>query len=418
MVHQLRPALERFRPIVAPASPVVLIGVALGVLMVLGSQSPVSEMGSHVTLLASATLGILVASRLGGMLDARLQLQGRGVGRVLLEVYVLAWIVGEVVYLAGSVLFRSPGAELGDWHPGWMARSGLLLVVLFAVVNVVGHYVERVRDQEIALAALVDALDASRRLMIRSSDEMNREFAERLHGGVQARLLCAEAGLRRIDVAELPAEQGRRLVEVADMLESLRENEVRQLSHLMHPLVIRVGLVAALEELAVDMARRGAVQVDVVAPTAVRVLDRVDESGIAEPARLALYRATEEAIGNALRHGDARYVSVVLTLPRPGEVRVEVHDDGRGCVGFIPGFGILHATLRLEAHGGMCALREGKDGGSTFEASVRLRAEDVGAVARERSPASVGRRMRDRLSSGQSVMKVPSMNRRVAATRG
>ena len=424
MLPQSRSLVEPLRPTRASASRFVFLGVALGALVAIGSTASAHEIWSHAALMAGATVGIAVASRLGVRLDARLQREGRRPGLIVVEVYLLAWIVGKLVYAAGAIPFRSPTGDFADEHPGLIATSGLPFLVLFALLNVIGHYVERVDEQDVALAEQLGALDASRRLMVRTSDELHREFAERLHGGVQARLLCAEAGLRRIDGSALPPHVADQVLEVADALASLREAEVRELSHQLHPLVIRVGLVAALEQLAAQLAQPGVLEIDVVVTPQLRFLDGVDNGGLAEPARLALYRATEEAIGNALRHGGARHVAVVASVPRPGEVRVEVRDDGRGCAGFTPGFGLAHATLRLEAHGGSCTLRERAGGGSTFEASVRVRAEDIGVAAPTRPPVFGERRMPKPApspafaASGQGAMTVPSMNRSVAATRG
>ncbi|MBE3575109.1 MAG: sensor histidine kinase [Firmicutes bacterium] len=61
----------------------------------------------------------------------------------------------------------------------------------------------------------------------------------------------------------------------------------------------------------------------------------------------ALYRALQEALTNAGRHGRARRVTADL-LFLPGEVRLAVSDDGQGAAQVVPGLGLTGMKERVQ----------------------------------------------------------------------
>lgn len=84
-----------------------------------------------------------------------------------------------------------------------------------------------------------------------------------------------------------------------------------------------------------------------------------------------LYRATQEALTNAQRHASARRVDVALDYA-PGQVRLEVCDDGRGAPGGVinPGNGLQGLRERVELIGGALELGHGATGGLTLAIRV------------------------------------------------
>ena len=85
--------------------------------------------------------------------------------------------------------------------------------------------------------------------------------------------------------------------------------------------------------------------------------------------QLAVYRILQEALTNALRHGDAR--SVVLEIGRrAGGVRVSVTDDGAAGGTPVEGFGLRSLRERAEALGGALTAGPVADGG--FELAADL----------------------------------------------
>ncbi|MDI3280477.1 MAG: sensor histidine kinase, partial [Bacillota bacterium] len=83
----------------------------------------------------------------------------------------------------------------------------------------------------------------------------------------------------------------------------------------------------------------------------------------------ALYRALQEALTNAGRHGRARRVSATLTF-LPGELRLEVADDGQGAAQVVPGLGLTGMRERLEELHGTIQISTRPGEGFTVIASL------------------------------------------------
>ncbi|MFI5907565.1 sensor histidine kinase [Dactylosporangium sp. NPDC051541] len=81
-----------------------------------------------------------------------------------------------------------------------------------------------------------------------------------------------------------------------------------------------------------------------------------DEDSAPPPVRLAVYRAAQEALTNARRHGNARAVSVAAIF-RGGTATLTVTDDGTG-LPEVPGsgFGLQGMRERVEQLGGTVAI--------------------------------------------------------------
>jgi signal transduction histidine kinase len=110
-----------------------------------------------------------------------------------------------------------------------------------------------------------------------------------------------------------------------------------------------------------------------------------------EPVRLEaeieteLYRITQEALVNALKHAHAQRVDIVVA-EFEDEVGVRVRDDG---IGFAPGtptggVGLVGMRERVELLAGRLTITSRPDGGTTVEARVpaRYRAQDPRLPAR------------------------------------
>ncbi|THF67837.1 GAF domain-containing protein [Deinococcus sp. Arct2-2] len=201
------------------------------------------------------------------------------------------------------------------------------------------------------------ALEASRRLVSEAEERTRRDISEFLHSRVQSRLLVAE--YRLSEIADVSEEARRRIEAVRAELEHLREHDVRQVSHRLHPEALRMGLVAALQILASQL--HGVLDVRLVADDALIAAERT----LPLPLKLVAFRATEEALGNVLKHAAAGCATVWLGL-EPGRLRLEVTDDGRGFeVGAQPpGLGLLCLGARVESAGGCWGI-ESRRGGPT-----------------------------------------------------
>jgi signal transduction histidine kinase len=88
--------------------------------------------------------------------------------------------------------------------------------------------------------------------------------------------------------------------------------------------------------------------------------------------RDALLRITREAIGNAVRHGQARTIS--LRLQSTDGIRLQVRDDGEGFDVSAPrspqSFGLTSMRERTESLGGEFTIASTPGTGTTVEVSL------------------------------------------------
>jgi signal transduction histidine kinase len=173
----------------------------------------------------------------------------------------------------------------------------------------------------------------AQRRVTEAEERMRREVAELLHGRVQTRLVMASYKLGGYERASAKgAGEAAALVEsVKREIDDLAEQDIRRASHLLHPGVIRVGLLPALMLLAERV--EPALHVDVRPSDEVARLDDPVQNALEEELRLALYRIAEEALSNVVQHARARTARVELAVESAGDQRwlvLRVTDDGAG----------------------------------------------------------------------------------------
>ena len=245
----------------------------------------------------------------------------------------------------------------------------------------------RLRTQERALAE--QRLRATAALAALTGEELRvrRTVAENLHGGLQGRLVMVSVQLDRIldhwrDGA-LNDDDRSALEHARNELDTLREYEVRQTSHLLYPAGVDTSLAYALTRL----VRRVPPQIEIEA----NIDEEFDEGfdigvagdvgdGEASDAtvirRVALLRAAEEAISNALRHGAAGRLGVELLGERE-RVTLIIDDDGSGMPEQnAPRRGLALSEERLERLGGSQRLEVSPWGGVRLIAELPVLARD------------------------------------------
>jgi signal transduction histidine kinase len=94
-----------------------------------------------------------------------------------------------------------------------------------------------------------------------------------------------------------------------------------------------------------------------------------DPQALENKVALALYRAAQEGLTNVRRHARASRVDVLLDF-QPGEVHLEVKDNGVGTAETAGGFGLLGIRERMQLLGGRVEIRTGVGKGFCLTASV------------------------------------------------
>lgn len=219
-----------------------------------------------------------------------------------------------------------------------------MLVFLLAGLALAGFVYYRITAlSREANARLAQAEELSARLL-RVQEEERKAVARELHDGVAQNLSALKLGLDRLGKQQNePAWQ--ELRELAE--ESLKMT--RNLSLVLRPSMLDdLGLEAALRWQVREWQRREGLRVELQTAGPLEDLD--------EERRLCVFRLVQEAVQNALRHGEASHVQIQVAR-EPQRLLVSVQDNGRS---FDPekekGLGIMGMTERVEKLGGTLSI--------------------------------------------------------------
>jgi CheY-like chemotaxis protein len=305
----------------------------------------------------------------------------------------------EAAYLrdVGRVTAAAADIEAAIFDPASLADLAVRPDALGQLVRVVQGVADAYARQALlaeenarllgVLREQVDELERSRRLIATGEERLRQDVAERLHSRVQNHLLLAWYRLEdsRELLPEDPARAGALLAEVSQQLQDIRERDVREVSHLLHPSIIQVGLVPALERLAEDFEPQ--FHVELAVDEAVARLDDPENNRLPEPIRLAAYRVLEEALGNTARHAQAHVAAISLKI-RDEHLAVRVQDDGLGfdAAGVRAGLGLSSIAARVGCVGGSWQVSSERGHGTAVEAWLPLydRPGEAGGVDTKR----------------------------------
>lgn len=308
--------------------PVLPVALALGVVDLLFR-------GGAVAPALSVAISGSKALALAGVFTLAARLRPRDRRFETVQLLVTLSVTAAVIVLIEFATVRPPASDLSlpaGFVLTLVTLTGFTLLTSAARValrtrNAVRGELERILDAQVD-----EAVDTVSRRM------RDREVADRLHSGVQNRLIAAA---RRIDVAGGDADVvraevaavGRVLDTLVDELDAPEDDAEVRLAGLVERWA---GFVA--------------VTVDVAA-----VLP-----GLAGPLQDGLARAATEAVNNAVRHGRAERVDVRARRVAGG-LELEVVDDGLGPVKRPPGLG---SSLFDALSGGDWTLQGRPEGGS------------------------------------------------------
>jgi signal transduction histidine kinase len=208
------------------------------------------------------------------------------------------------------------------------------------------------------LGRLIDVQEAERRRISRElHDDLNQKIAT---------LSMNISQLKR----NVPMPDGALISELDQLRETASDltNEVRRLSHQLHPAVLEhLGLVKALESYIASFVQEE--QIDV------RLSSELRDERIPFQTSIGLYRVAVEALRNVARHSGAR--SAVVSLRRNAEVlELCVSDSGKGFdverFRQDGGLGLISIEERLRLLQGSCEIFSTPGRGSMLVAKVPL----------------------------------------------
>ncbi len=206
---------------------------------------------------------------------------------------------------------------------------GGLAIIFFIVYRVSEASRKRLQDANDLLQQQYTAVKESRERMLAADEAAKRAIAEELHGAVQTKLYAVwmKLGAAAQEIRDSAADQDQIVDAIATEVDNIREEDIRQLSHRLHPGIVRVSALAGLRSLRDYYEQLIPIELN-IGPEA-EALEQAGSSEIPEKLRLAAYRITELALGNVLKHAGAASAAIGWDY-RPGEAELvlTISDDG------------------------------------------------------------------------------------------
>jgi signal transduction histidine kinase len=206
------------------------------------------------------------------------------------------------------------------------------------------------------------ASDALRRVV--SAQELERQrLARELHDETGQALTSILLGLKSVEDAKSASEASAAAGELRDLVVTTLQ-DVRRLAVELRPKALDdFGLVSALERLVETFQEQTGIEVDLE--------PRLGEDRLPSDVETTLYRITQEALTNVVKHAQAKRVSIVLTR-RDGSVSAVIEDDGRGFTAGSDedGLGLLGMRERIALVGGRLEVESSPGSGTTLSIEV------------------------------------------------
>jgi PAS domain S-box-containing protein len=228
---------------------------------------------------------------------------------------------------------------------------------------------DRIREGQ---AALERSHQETRHLagrLIEAQDTERARIARDLHDDVSQQLAgvsIAFSGLKqRLGEYRVREDLQLELVDLQQQTLTLARN-VRQLSHDLHPTVLRhLGLEKALTSYCGELQRSHGIVMHCGAEG--------DLGSMSPEAGLCVYRIAQEALRNVVTHADAGRVDVRLCR-RGDDAEISITDDGRGFDVHDPerrhGLGLVSITERAKLAGGTISIETGLNRGTRVKATI------------------------------------------------
>ena len=289
-------------------------------------------------------------------------------------IFAVGWFLGRrtglAVALMSAVIWWTANWSNGDpdlhsWVRSWeiVRHVGFFLIVAWTSAAL--------RAKSDMAAARIALLEQTRRLeheIVAISESEQRRIGQDLHDGLcqfLAALGCSATSLRgQLEKRQL-MEEASHAGELAQLLQSAVV-ETRDLARSLVPAhVSDVGLVVALEALAQSVSRLHGINCSF----------RLDGHAVGEDELVAthLYRIAQEAIANAINHGKAKNISVLLST-ESGRLTLRVIDDGIG-ISTPPaksGMGLAVMRYRARLSGGELEAKRLEEGGTRITCTAEI----------------------------------------------
>ena len=244
---------------------------------------------------------------------------GRGFAVVISILSLGAWLIGD--FASGGL---HPNAFVASWNAAIVLGFYLVVVALLGRVRDMHHDLEsRVRQRTVALTEEMVERQRLERELLETSERERRRIGRDLHDSL-GQLLTGTALAGQV-LQERLAARGLGEADDAARVVALVEESIeltRSLSRGLYPVALEGGgLDQGLRELAMATSAHPNVRCEYHCEDPIEIHNQATAAH--------LYRISQEAITNAIRHGRATRIDVRLESSGSG-VRLVVDDDGSG----------------------------------------------------------------------------------------
>ena len=192
--------------------------------------------------------------------------------------------------------------------------------------------------------------------LMTAQDEERRRIARELHDGLGQDLTAAKMMLGALIQPQQSAEAKEQAVREANVMMDHAIQQVRTMSHLLHPpLLDEMGLLSALRWHVDGFTKRSCIETTLDVP---REFPRLGPE-----LETAIFKIVQESLTNVFRHAEAQSAKVKLE-EQDGWVLVCIADNGKGIARHLEelqtgsyGIGIIGIKQRVEELGGQLVFR-------------------------------------------------------------
>ena len=222
--------------------------------------------------------------------------------------------------------------------------------------------------------------DLSGRL-INAHEEERRRVARELHDDLNQRMALLTIELEQIGQISEPADLHFHFASLQTQAREISA-DIHRLSYQLHPSKLdHLGLAPAIKGLCQELSAKGKIEIE--------LQQGGFPASLPKDVTLCIFRITQEALGNCVRHSGAARIRVMIEATSR-EIRLSVSDDGCGfevdSEAMKRGLGLTSMRERLRIVRGELMIRSKPGHGTVIEASVPLAHEvqTVPALAHRR----------------------------------
>jgi signal transduction histidine kinase len=198
--------------------------------------------------------------------------------------------------------------------------------------------------------------------LIAAQDQERRRIARDLHDSLGQELSGAKMMVDCLQMQNQSAEWKERAAAEASTLIDQAIQQVRSISHLLHPPMLdEVGLRSSLQWYLDGLTKRSGIETSLG-------LQPEDFPRLAPELETTIFRIVQEALTNVFRHAEARKAYISLAI-RESQIVITVRDDGRGIPDAVADFeadkigvGITGMRQRVKELGGELRLQNSNPG--------------------------------------------------------